>query len=177
MNEASANPPPGQPPPGLASYTQWIYALHSLAVLTGLVTSASVVGRFVFGLPSIIAVIMNYARRNEARGSYLESHFAWQIRTFWYALLWLAVGGLIALTIIGIPLAWALWVGTGLWVLYRIARINSRPSSVGIDGPRVLVNQAGDIPEVKSEALVNASTGAAWYYDAGAQRLVIKAPY
>ena len=127
MNEASANPPPGQPPPGLASYTQWIYALHSLAVLTGLVTSASVVGRFVFGLPSIIAVIMNYARRNEARGSYLESHFAWQIRTFWYALLALVVILLISAPLIlmrglGAFTAMAGFSIVGLWVIYRVAR-------------------------------------------------------
>jgi hypothetical protein len=62
-------------------------------------------------------------------------------------------------------------------VLYRIARVASRPTSVGIDGPRVLVNQAGDIPEARSEAVVNASVGAAWYYDEAAQRLIIKAPY
>jgi len=62
-------------------------------------------------------------------------------------------------------------------VLYRIARVDSRPASVGIDGSRVLVNQAGDVPEVNSEAKVNAAPGAAWYYDAGARRLIIKAPY
>jgi hypothetical protein len=62
-------------------------------------------------------------------------------------------------------------------VLYRIARVNSRPSSVGIDGAKVFVNQAGDIPEAKSEAVVNGSPGAAWYYDEGARRLIIKAPY
>jgi uncharacterized membrane protein len=127
MNETSANPPPGQPPPGLASYTQWIYALHSLAVLTGLVTGASVAGRFVFGLPSIIAVIMNYARRHEARGSYLESHFAWQIRTFWYALLALVVILLISAPLIlmlglGVLTAMAGFGIVGLWVIYRVAR-------------------------------------------------------
>jgi uncharacterized membrane protein len=127
MNEASASPSPGTPPPGLASYTQWIYALHSLAVLTGLVTSASVAGRFVFGLPSIIAVIMNYARRHEARGSYLESHFAWQIRTFWYALLALLVillisAPLILLLGLGVLTAMAGFGIVGLWVIYRVAR-------------------------------------------------------
>jgi hypothetical protein len=61
-------------------------------------------------------------------------------------------------------------------LLYRIARMNSRPSSVGVDGPSVLVNQGGDIAEVGSETLVNTSTHASWYYDAAARRLIIKAP-
>lgn len=62
-------------------------------------------------------------------------------------------------------------------VLYRIARVNARPSFVGIDGATVLINQAGDVPETSSEAAVNASTGAAWYYDAAARRLIVKAPH
>src|SRR3954454_13390551 len=74
--------------PSLVSYTNVIYALHSLSVLIGLTSAVTVVGSFVFGIPSIIAVIMNYARRSETRGTYLESHFTWQIRTFWFAALW-----------------------------------------------------------------------------------------
>src|SRR5690348_9710637 len=73
---------------GLITYTHAIYALHSLAVIIGLTTAASIVGSFVCGIPSIVAVIMNYARRREVRGTFLESHFQWQIRTFWFALLW-----------------------------------------------------------------------------------------
>jgi hypothetical protein len=61
-------------------------------------------------------------------------------------------------------------------VLYRIERMDSRPSSVGIDGATVTVNQAGDTPEVKSEAAVNGSPTAAWYYDGGARRLIVKVP-
>ena len=45
------------------------------------------VGSFIFGWPSIIAVIINYVKRGDARGTWLESHFQWQIRTFWYAVL------------------------------------------------------------------------------------------
>ena len=74
--------------PSLVSYTNVIYALHSLSVLIGLTSPVTVVGSFVFGIPSIIAVIMNYARQAEARGTFLESHFSWQIRTFWFAVLW-----------------------------------------------------------------------------------------
>src|ERR1700739_10565 len=72
----------------LVTYTNVIYALHSLSVLIGLTTFHTIVGSFIWGLPSIVAVIMNYARRSATHGTYLESHFRWQIRTFWYALLW-----------------------------------------------------------------------------------------
>src|SRR3954464_12661562 len=89
----------------LSTLTHVIYALHSLSVLIGITTVATVVGAFVFGWPSIVAVILNYVKRDEARGSYLESHFRWQIRTFWFGLLWCAVGALLALTVVGIPLA------------------------------------------------------------------------
>ncbi len=61
-------------------------------------------------------------------------------------------------------------------ILYRIARVNSRPRSVGIEGSKVLVNQGGDTSEQTSEVLVNASPDAAWYYDAAAKRLIVKAP-
>jgi len=61
-------------------------------------------------------------KRGDVRGTDLESHFRWQIRTFWFALLWVAVAFLLAITIIGIPFAWLLVVATGVWVLYRIVR-------------------------------------------------------
>ena len=58
-----------------------MYALHALAGFIGITSGATVIGAFVFGLPSILAVSMNYARRDRVRGSWLESHFLWQIRT------------------------------------------------------------------------------------------------
>src|ERR1700726_4173714 len=82
----------GQPvDASLISYTHVIYALHSLSVLIGVTSAVTIVGSFVFGVPSIIAVIMNYARQSDVRGTFLESHFSWQIRTFWFALLWALV--------------------------------------------------------------------------------------
>ena len=112
--------------PGLLRYTHVIYGLHALSVLSGVLGSQSIVGRFLFGLPSIVAVIMNYARRAETRGSWLESHFRWQIRTFWFALLWVAVTSICAapLLIVGIGIV-IVWIGfglTGLWILYRVIR-------------------------------------------------------
>jgi uncharacterized membrane protein len=111
---------------GLIDYTHWIYGLHALSVLIGLATAHAVVGRFAWGLPSIIAVIMNYARRSEARGTWLESHFRWQIRTFWYTWLWYLVTSLIAiplmLVLIGFLIAIVGYALIGLWIIYRVAR-------------------------------------------------------
>lgn len=116
---------PTKAPPaaeGLLTLCHVIYALHALTVLTGLLTPAFVVTAFVTGWPSIIAVILNYVKRGEARGTWLESHFRWQIRSFWFAALWVAVSLLLLLTFIGIPLALGLIASTGLWVLYRVLR-------------------------------------------------------
>jgi uncharacterized membrane protein len=110
----------------LVSYTHVIYGLHSLAVLIGLTSAVTIVGAFIFGLPSIIAVIMNYARQSDARGTFLESHFSWQIKTFWFALLWLVVVWGVSLPLMLIFVGFVtLWVGhviVGIWVIYRIIR-------------------------------------------------------
>jgi uncharacterized membrane protein len=106
----------------LVTYTHVIYALHTLAVVIGITTAHTIVFSFVGGLPSIVAVIMNYARRSATRGTYLESHFRWQIRTFWYALLWAVVCGLVMLTVIGIPFALIGLVALGIWIAYRVIR-------------------------------------------------------
>ena len=130
---AAASAPAGAPTPteshlrGLVEYTHWIYALHSLSVISALLTTHAVALRFAFGLPSIVAVIMNYARRSETRGTWLESHFLWQIRTFWYAWLWIFLSLIIAMPLVllaGLGFIVGL-VGmglVGLWVIYRIVR-------------------------------------------------------
>ncbi len=110
------------PREGLITLAHVIYALHAFSALTGLASSVLVVTTFVTGWPSIIAVILNYAKRSEVRGTWLDSHFGWQIRTFWFAVLWLVVGGMVFVTFIGFPVAVVIWILTGLWVLYRIAR-------------------------------------------------------
>ena len=110
------------PPSGLVTVAHCVYALHSLSLLIGVTTAATIIGAFVFGVPSIIAVVINYVKRGEARGTYLESHFRWQIRTFWFALLWCVIGGMLFITLVGIPLALAVFLGDGLWAIYRIIR-------------------------------------------------------
>jgi uncharacterized membrane protein len=106
----------------LITYTHVIYALHALAVLIGLTTMHTVVLSFVGGLPSIVAVIMNYARRSATVGTFLESHFRWQIRTFWYALLWALVCGALIVSIIGILLGLIGLAALGVWIIYRVVR-------------------------------------------------------
>jgi uncharacterized membrane protein len=111
-----------EPREGLVTLAHVIYALHAFSAVTGLIGAATIVGAFLTGWPSIIAVILNYAKRAEVRGSYLESHFSWQIRTFWYALLWVMIGIVLAITIVGIPVSIAIFVAISLWILYRIVR-------------------------------------------------------
>ena len=110
------------PSPSLVSVAHLVYALHALSLLIGITTAVTIIGAFVFGMPSIIAVIINYLKRGEARGTFLESHFRWQIRTFWFGLLWCLIGGFLFVTFIGIPLAIVVFIAAGLWVIYRIAR-------------------------------------------------------
>jgi uncharacterized membrane protein len=110
------------PQDGLIKISHVIYGLHALTVVTGLMTPAFIVTAFITGWPSLIAVVLSYVKRGEARGTFLESHFRWQIRTFWFALLWLLLSGILAITLIGIPLALLLAGGSGLWVLYRVVR-------------------------------------------------------
>jgi uncharacterized membrane protein len=111
-----------EPAPSLVSVAHLVYGLHALSLLIGVTSAATIVGAFVFGVPSIIAVIINYLKRDEARGTFLESHFRWQIRTFWFALLWFVIGAMLFITLVGIPLALGVWFATGLWAIYRIAR-------------------------------------------------------
>jgi uncharacterized membrane protein len=108
----------------LLTWTQVIYALHAFSLLTGIIGAATVVGAFLTGWPSIIAVILNYLKRSEARGTWLESHFQWQIRTFWFGLLWVSLCVFFIVVTFGIGLIVA-WLPLGLialWFIYRIAR-------------------------------------------------------
>jgi uncharacterized membrane protein len=109
--------------PSLVQLTHIIYALHACAVIVGVTSAvATVAGGFVFGLPSLFAVFLNYLKRGDVAGTWLESHFRWQIRTFWFTLLWLAIAFMLMLTIIGIPLTWVMIPLLGLWVGYRVVR-------------------------------------------------------
>lgn len=114
----------GQPSDSLVTLTHVIYGLHAVSLIIGIIGAATLVGSFLTGWPSLIAVILNYVKRSEARGTWLESHFRWQIRTFWYGLLWVVVCGTFVVATLGIGLliAWLPLGVVGLWFIYRIAR-------------------------------------------------------
>jgi len=111
-----------QPMPSVLTTANVVYALHAFAIVVGLLGVATVIGSFIGSIPSILAVILNYAKRGDARGTWVESHFRWQIRTFWYAVLWVVVGGVLMLTVVGIPIAVLLFGFLTAWLIYRIAR-------------------------------------------------------
>lgn len=73
---------------------------------------------FIFGITYFIAIIVNYVKREDAQGTWIESHFRWQIRTFWFGLLWFVLGGLTFFIAIG----WFILFAAALWLIYRILK-------------------------------------------------------
>jgi len=114
-----------EPDASLITITHVTYGLHALGLAIGAFGASTVIGTFLFGWPSIIAVIVNYVKRADARGTWLESHYTWQIRTFWFAMLWacliFVVGALLAIVLVG----FAIWIigmfAVGCWAIYRVA--------------------------------------------------------
>jgi uncharacterized membrane protein len=114
------------PAPSLVTLTHVVYALHTLSLVIGAFGAATVIGSFIFGWPSIIGVIINYVKRGDTRGTFLESHFRWQIRTFWYAVLWTVIALLVSLPLMVVLVGFLTWpvllFALGIWAVYRIAR-------------------------------------------------------
>ena len=108
----------------LVTWSQLIYALHAISIVSGIVGTATIIGAFLFGWPSIIAVILTYVKRGAARGTWLESHFRWQLRTFWFGLLWATFCLLFVIFTLGIGLivVWVPVLALAAWVIYRVAR-------------------------------------------------------
>jgi uncharacterized membrane protein len=106
------------PDPSLITTLHVTYALHAVGLAIGAFGASSVVGAFIFGWPSIIAVIINYVKRSDARGTWLESHFSWQIRTFWWGLLGGVIGGILLLVLVG----YFVLLATAIWIIYRIVK-------------------------------------------------------
>jgi uncharacterized membrane protein len=84
--------------------TTIIYALYAAA--------------FLFGITAIVAIIMNYIKKDDVAGTWLESHFRWQIRTFWFSLLWGVIGVVTSVILVG----WVVLIANGIWIIYRIAK-------------------------------------------------------
>ena len=88
----------------LKTITAVVYALQAAAYVTG--------------LTALVGVIINYVKLDDVRGSWLESHFRWQIRTFWWALLWFGIGALLWIVFVGMIVVGA----TCIWLIYRIVK-------------------------------------------------------
>jgi len=92
------------------SWAWWLYVAHAVSFL------------FTLGLFSFIPLILNYVKRPETEGTFVHSHHSWQIRSFWWYVVWMAVGWILFATIIGILVAWIVWVGAWVWKAYRLIR-------------------------------------------------------
>ena len=96
------------PPLGLVNIGHVIYACYAIGFFTGVTW--------------LVGIILAYVKRDEARGTWMESHFSWQIRTFWWSRLWCVLGWLLAITVIGLVIAYPMWIVAGLWALYRVIK-------------------------------------------------------
>ncbi len=97
----------GVPAEKLASLKQLtlaIYVLYALSPFTG--------------LSGIAALIINYIKREDTAGTIYASHFSWQIRTFWWSLVWAIVGSLTLLIGVG----FVILAVDGIWVMYRLIK-------------------------------------------------------
>jgi uncharacterized membrane protein len=88
----------------LKTLTTVIYALYALSLFAG--------------ISAIVAIVLNYIKRDEAQGTWLESHFSWQIRTFWWSVVWIVVGAITWIILVG----WIVWGVAFVWFIYRIAK-------------------------------------------------------
>ena len=84
--------------------THVIYALYAASLLVG--------------VTYFVAIVINYVKKDDVAGTFLESHFRWQIRTFWLSVLWGVLGAILTLVIIGYVVLFVLFI----WYIYRIAK-------------------------------------------------------
>jgi len=89
---------------GLKNVTMMVYLLQALS--------------FLWGVTAVVGVIVNYVKRDDTKGTVYESHFDWQIRTFWWGLLWAVVGIVLAIALVGFAILFVAWV----WAIYRVVK-------------------------------------------------------
>ena len=90
---------------------------QSLKTIATVVYALQAAG-FFLGITWLVGVIVDYVKREDAVGTWLESHFRWQIRTFWWGLLWGVLGGILLLVLIG----WLVLAANAVWIIYRIVK-------------------------------------------------------
>jgi uncharacterized membrane protein len=88
----------------------WLYIFHAISFILSL------------GAFSWIPLIINYVKRDDAAGTFVYSHHSWQIRSFWWYFFWMVAGGVLFVTIVGIPLAYLVWAGAWIWKAYRLIK-------------------------------------------------------
>ncbi|TFW08943.1 hypothetical protein E4K72_07375 [Oxalobacteraceae bacterium OM1] len=88
----------------------WLYLFHAASFLLSL------------GMFSFVPLIINYIKRPDTAGTFVYSHHSWQIRSFWWYAFWMAVAGVLFLTIILIPVAWLVFAGAWVWKAYRLLK-------------------------------------------------------
>ena len=88
----------------LKSLTQLVYVLYALSYFAG--------------ISAIVGIVINYVKKDEVAGTWLESHFRWQIRTFWFGMLWAVIGGATFFLLIGMFILAANFI----WIIYRIVK-------------------------------------------------------
>src|SRR5258706_12364943 len=91
--------------------------LHSLKNIATAVYALQAAA-FFFGITWIVAGVVNYVKKEEVAGTWLESHFRWQIRTFWFGLLWAVLGCLLLIVVVGS----AALLADGVWIISRMVR-------------------------------------------------------
>lgn len=111
-----------EPLPSVITVAAIVYALHTFAIVVGVIGAATVIGSFLGSIPSIAAVVLNYIKRGDARGTWAESHYRWQIRTFWYALLWAVIATIFIFTVVLAVIGFPMLIALSIWLIYRIAR-------------------------------------------------------
>ena len=106
MEEPQAAQPAaaGDVPENLKTLTAVVYGLQAAS--------------FLIGLSAIVAVVINYVKKEDVAGTWLESHFRWQIRTFWFGLLWGVIGVLLFVVVVG----WFVLIADAIWIVYRIVK-------------------------------------------------------
>jgi uncharacterized membrane protein len=88
----------------------WIYLMHGFSMI------------FSLGALSFVPLIINYLKSSDTEGSFLRSHHSWQIRSFWWYLVWMTIGFVFFITVFGIPVAALMWLGAWIWKAYRLIR-------------------------------------------------------
>ena len=100
--------------PGAAKSPEELAGLKNVALVVYILQALS----FLWGVTAIVGIIINYVKRDDARGTVYESHFDWQIRTFWWGLLWAVVGFVLAFVLVGFAIMFVAWI----WAIYRVVK-------------------------------------------------------